>query len=318
MEIVQYLINTIKKMAIKSINYSRLLKLELPILANRVITTVEKHDAETLHIKETFDLLEKTKPQILALEVRFGPHPITEDLNDLRKKRIKNAGLIISHLNLVIKQDIEAQRKLIKVVQPVVTRFLSKLSRDSDDIATENVKQFMLQIQSNEDLSEALTELEFLSYANSLQIANLGLIENLAKRDASISQRMKSTPSISRPIHGALRNLFNQINLAKSLYPGVDYQPLIDELNVILTSYEAKINLRATLNKKKADKAGIENESDENNDTSTITIEEDETPLMMRKMDMLDTSDEKGTEPPVVDEYKNLNGNGKANSEFDR
>ena len=67
-------------MYIQNVPYSKLLKLELPRLANRVIEIVEKHDPETLKIKEVFDLLVEEKPQVEGLIVRHGPHPITEEL----------------------------------------------------------------------------------------------------------------------------------------------------------------------------------------------------------------------------------------------
>ncbi len=43
--------------SIYRISFSRLLKLELPLLAKGVIGIVEKHDPETLKIKEFFDKL---------------------------------------------------------------------------------------------------------------------------------------------------------------------------------------------------------------------------------------------------------------------
>ena len=56
------------KTGLIKIPLSRLLKIEVPRLALRVIEIVEKHNPEELHIKEIFDLLVAELPNIQKLE----------------------------------------------------------------------------------------------------------------------------------------------------------------------------------------------------------------------------------------------------------
>ena len=71
------------KRIIQGVPYSRLYKLEVPRLATRVIEIVEKHDPETLKIKEVFDLLLAVQPQMDALKAPRGASPFTEQLTPL-------------------------------------------------------------------------------------------------------------------------------------------------------------------------------------------------------------------------------------------
>lgn len=238
---------------VKNIPLYRLLKLELPNLANKVISAVEKQDPEILKFNESFEVLENLKPRFINLEARYKGHPLTKDLNVLRKERLHFASLIIDQMRLHAKADKVEMRASIKEAYPVVDRFLTNLRKNNDDQIFELVIRFFHQIESDENLETALSSLGVTSDLNELRNVNSTLEEILAVRNASISGRpKKDNPSRKSIIH-ALRNMFNHINVVKLQNPELDYTVLIDELNGILSFYEAKINLRASINKRKAE-----------------------------------------------------------------
>ena len=238
---------------VKNIPLYRLLKLELPNLANKVISAVEKQDPEILKFNESFEVLENLKPRFINLEARYKGHPLTKDLNVLRKERLHFASLIIDQMRLHAKADKVEMRASIKEAYPVVDRFLTNLRDYNDDQIFEQIIRFFHQININETLETALSSLGVTSDLNELQNVNSSLGEILAVRNASISGRpKKDNPSRKSIIH-ALRNMFNHINVVKLQNPELDYTVLIDELNGILSFYEAKINLRASINKRKAE-----------------------------------------------------------------
>ncbi len=250
---------------VKNIPLSKLLKLELPRLANRVISVIEKQDPEILKFKESFDVLEGLKPQLKNLEAKHKGHPLTKKLNILRKDRMHFASLITTQIRLHVKSDKVDLRSSVEVAFPVVDRFLTNLYKNNDDQISELVFQFFAQVDSNEQLEDALTSLGVSSDLDQLRSVNSTMEELLAERNASITARPKmGTPPNKRSIHRALRNLFNQINLVKLQNPNLVYTLMIDELNGILTFYEGKINLRASINKRNADEAIGKDDTTEN------------------------------------------------------
>lgn len=120
-------------MGIKIIPFYRLLKLELPELTQLVIEAVEQHLPETLMIKEMHDKLVAQKPQIESLKVGYGPHPITEELTPLRKKRFMYAANIVHKMSVVVVEDENVKSKAVREAKIVINLYLLNLSKSKNE-----------------------------------------------------------------------------------------------------------------------------------------------------------------------------------------
>ena len=81
----------------------------------------------------------------------------------------------------------------------------------------------------------------------------MALIEN---KMTTISYRpIEKTPYLKKSVLNGIKNMFMEIELAVLKYPEINYQPLCNELNVLLSNYANLINLRQLNNKRKADAA---------------------------------------------------------------
>ena len=239
---------------IKRIRFTGLWKLELPELANSVIEIVEKHNPEILKIEDFFDLLVEQKPQIDLLLVPYGPHPITEEINNLRKQRKAFARGIINRLNTIDDGGKASAKPHLKVAKPVVNSHLKSLARSNNKVTSQRVTQFLRDFNENEKLQTAIEALSMVTYIDDLQSVHTALGEQYGDRRASVSTRPKKmTPLFIKTILAALDNLFKSIELAQVKNQELDYTPLIDELNIELTSYGTLINARASYYKRKAD-----------------------------------------------------------------
>ena len=257
------------------IRFSKILKLELPVLAKGVIGIVEKHDPETLKIKELFDKLEEQTPQIKRLEVPYGPHPLTEELNELRRIRVALALGILNQLKTVRDGKLAGMQESFKVAQPVAHRYLYKLSSHNNKVALEKVTQFFDSIDEDETLEEAFSTLNLTATLNEMRNVNSILMEQFGKKRKSISERPDDvTSALVKSILFAMNNLFADIELSQIKNQDLDYKPLIDELNVELKAFELLINKRASYNKKKAEGVVDDNEvviDDESTEPITTT-----------------------------------------------
>lgn len=134
-----------------------------------MIKKIEDHDPETLLINEVYDLLVAQKPNIENLKVAYGPHPITEQLLPLRKKRFMYAAAIVYRMKMAVREDIYPNSNDVIETRIFVNSYLLNLSSSkSEEVVAEKLTQFYRELDENPAL-EASTEL----YKLSEDIANL-------------------------------------------------------------------------------------------------------------------------------------------------
>ena len=110
-----------------------MLKLELPQLAEKVIEKIEEHDPETLMIQELFVLLEAQKPNIQNLKVAYGAHPITEQLQPLRKKRFMYAAAIVYKMNMIVREDLFPNNSQVIETRILINSYLLNLGKSKNE-----------------------------------------------------------------------------------------------------------------------------------------------------------------------------------------
>ena len=266
------------KKIISNLNFSQLKKLEVQTLANRVLAIVEKHDPEVLKIKETFDILVEQKPQIKLLKIGHGPHPVTKKLNLLRKRRDAFTKGLINRIKTTEEAKISNKEEAVNVAKPVVIRYLQGLSRESEEIITATVIQFIDFVQENPNVTAALDTLNLTSELDDLQ-GVINEIEALyAHRTQNLSQRPKmDTRNIKAQLKSDIEDVFKHIEVAQIKNQDLDYIPLIDELNKEIAHYKAIIKTRASYSKKKAEEALNNDETIDDNeivDNNEVVVED--------------------------------------------
>ena len=261
------------KKKILKISFSQLLKLEFQYLASSVIEIVEKHDPEALKIKEIFDILVKQKPQIKLLKVRYGPHPITLKLSNLRFSRNAYAQGMIDQLKTLERVKESGTEEALIVAKPIVIRYLQNLSKNTEKTIRQTLIQFFDVVAEDGAFQMALETLGLLSYHDNLQSVNTAIDEQYILRRENVSARPKDkTPDIIAAIMSDTQDLFKQIEVAQIKHPEIDYTTLIDELNNEIAKAKAEVKARKSINKKKAEEKAL-------NDNEIVIEGDSEEPL---------------------------------------
>ena len=261
------------KKKILKISFSQLLKLEFQYLASSVIEIVEKHDPEALKIKEIFDILVKQKPQIKLLKVRYGPHPITLKLSNLRFSRNAYAQGMIDQLKTLERVKESGTEEALIVAKPIVIRYLQNLSKNTEKTIRQTLIQFFDVVAEDGAFQMALETLGLLSYHDNLQSVNTAIDEQYILRRENVSARPKDkTPDIIAAIMSDTQDLFKQIEVAQIKHPEIDYTTLIDELNNEIAKAKAEVKARKSINKKKAEEKAL-------NDNEVVIEGDSEEPL---------------------------------------
>ncbi len=261
----------LEKQELKTIPYSRLLKLENPQLAGELIGIIDKHDAEELKIKEIYDLFLAQMPNIDALKVPKGKYPFTPKIDRMRSKLRLQVRSIRLRLEVVEKNDPTGEDSGVLLLKVEIPRFLENLNKSrNESIKLQKVSQFLKEIQENEALSEAISENGFVELIDTTKATLSAITRQLDERDTFLSAQPKvKTGELLNEVRPAIKNLIQEIHLAPLKNPAIDYAPLFNELNELFGKYRRNVNMRKAYNAKKA----MGKETDENGELDIVDDE---------------------------------------------
>lgn len=271
------------------IPFSGFLKLELPRFTLRVLDIVDSHNPEELKIKEMFDLLEAEKPRIARLKDKYGPHPLTFELNSMREMRTFYISSLRFHLKKANKEMKSSHKVEVTLVNNELNHFFNNLELSkNEEMFIQKINLFFDAIEANEELESSFSTLGFTEQLNNLRHVHSSIKSLINTRLRSISKRKgETTAQLRKYVIVATTNLVKQIEIAPFMNPDIDYSSLFNELNQLITEYKNLINKRVLFNKRKA--AGeIDIESAESTESTTTTqLDESEGRMMPLSKELL-------------------------------
>ncbi len=231
----------------------------MPQLAENVIAKIREFDPEVNKLEEIYNLLLDQQDNIKNLKVGYGPHPITERLVPLRKKRLMYAASIVYKMNLIVREDSYPNRTEVIESRIVINNYLLNLSASkNEEVVAERLEQFSKFMVHNPKYSTSFQTFKLNDDIDKLEETNSEIKLLLMQRADSISERPRvKTPVLVKSIQKALKDMFKDIETAQLRYPDVDYSSLINQLNDLFSHYRMLINTRASINKRRA--ASLEN-----------------------------------------------------------
>ena len=263
------------KLELIKIPLSRLLKIELPRFAERVIGIVERHDPEILKIKQMYDLLVGESANIAKLVDRYGPNPINKELYKFRRMRSLYISAIRFRLKVVIRENKSAVNNEVKIVRAELNHFFQNLELSkNDEMLSQKVTQFLAKVNTNAPLQTALESLSFMEHLDNLTSVHNSIQELLVERVQVKSKRTRETTlELMKSVLETTTNLMKQIEIAPLKNPMLDYTSLYFDLNDLLVEFRNLINKRVLFNKRKADEINIEKRETNGMTTTTQNTE---------------------------------------------
>ena len=258
-------------MKLKRISLSKVLKLELPELLNDVIRIMEKHNPEHLRLESSLNLLKERQQLTELLEVPRKAHPLTVKIQQLREKELQCVGAIVSHMQFIVRVDIDSMRNAASIAKPVIQRFLSGLRKNNESVINQTLKQFLYHLNSYPEVENALGSLGLQPFVDELRKVNSEKLKLMSMRIAKPRSRVSSR-LIQKKTQNALRFVFDAIEVLNAYKEKPNYDPLIHELNQLLTRYATIIHTRQTHNKKRATAKTQKDKKTKKNETTPIIL----------------------------------------------
>ena len=241
-----------KNLVINRVPLSRMLKLEVPELAEEVIKIVDKYNAEEMQINDVFLLLLGKRDEIDQLKSPYGSNHKRFFLETARQEMILHASTIKHKLRLASKSK---DPKFLRVLKEAVRHHLFYLNRSRNaKVMNQKVASFLNEVETNTDLLEVISDLNLLEDVMVLD-NSLKEVRDISGEVVEIdsSRTRKSTNQLKRSVYSAINFVLTEIEQAQLKHTEIDYTALMHELNVLTYKYRLQIILRDHSNRRKAD-----------------------------------------------------------------
>lgn len=258
---------------IKTIQLSKLLFLEVHPLVENILRIVEKHDPESLRLGDTLDILREQERQTDKLSVPYRGHYLTRKHKMLHERRLSYAAYFSRQLSAIYIGEFENTQEYTEIAYPIMKIHLMYLREETQSGVKTKINKFIYKLKHTPKLMEAFVKLGFKKNIEELERLNNECKEVKYLMQAELSQRPKvDKRAISKDAQSALRYVFDNINRYQRTFKDLNYEPLINELNGQLTVFSKNINLRTTLNKKRAKQPNKSDKKDNKTTTNNKNI----------------------------------------------
>jgi hypothetical protein len=171
-------------------------------------------------------------------------------LKALHAERCKNANLLVSYLNVYLRDSnhlADAQK-----VENCIRNHLAYINRWGAVKASEHFDMFFATVEADSVLQAALEALSLSGYVQKAKAATQQYRVLNEQRRNDINKEADKFTAVARALVSKnVKAALQIIDSAVLLYPDVDYSALIAELNALIAQYKAKLKARSTRNANK-------------------------------------------------------------------
>lgn len=245
---------------IKKIELSRLHKIEVPILLRSVIEILEKHNPETLRFKDMHALLVAQMDKAKILFNDYGAHKLTDQIQRLHDKRLKNASLIHMQIETLEKLDCKKTQAFVEDAIILSKAHLTYLGQMRQDQVDAKIYSFFSELKHDTDkiFQDAFAGLGLLDYVEQLEKTNNAYDKLYIERLSDMNNRPSTSDRIlERETQKIMRMFFEQVNFQQDLFSDIKYGPFIYNMNLKLTEFSKTIKTRKATNKRRARKKAL-------------------------------------------------------------
>ena len=240
-----------KHLVLDRVPITRMLKLEVARYAEDVIAVVQAHNPKELQIEPLFNLLLSQQPLISQLKSHHGVDPYRLALKPKRELMVLLASNIKLKTRMLLKTNDPKDLFVLKTSVDRYLRYLHK-ARNSEELL-QRIAGFVDDANNDPDLADAISEYALNNDVQNLEMALDAVLNHSSKRYKKLSLRPKeSTQERTQSVLGSIEYLYKEIEVAQFRHLELDYEPLVDELNVYVKKYRGILNRRELSNKRKA------------------------------------------------------------------
>lgn len=231
-------------------SWSQVRKSELPEMTSIMLAIVEKHDPVALKITGMYSNLSELRPLLDILAVKYDGNPNSPVFDEQRRLRNTMLSAINSHIAGKEKAGEVISNQDAALAIPYINRYLKGIYTEPNLVKSGRVNQMLNGLNDNDEMNNAIAALGLSDYMDRLRAYQENVNKGETHRTGAMSVRPKyNNSNADKRVISAIDNLLRAIELGKAENLNLDYQALINELNVFLTNRLAIIKSRSSRGK---------------------------------------------------------------------
>lgn len=236
-----------KKNVFIAVTFSRLWKSEFRDLVTKVIELVNNQNPDALDLRFVYDELGTAYSGLQQMHVPYGKHPLSSNLSELRKKRMKLIRALVAQIKALQSTNAVYDIPQLEVIAAFVQRYLSPIVGTNSSKTTDTLNEMFSFLNTNQSVTDAINNLNLRNYFEELRVLQSSFAQTETERSTSKSERQKvNTSEVRIKAETALSNLLKEIALMQLKHTDVDYNPLINGMNELFASYGSQVKSRST------------------------------------------------------------------------
>ena len=232
---------------IEKLDYEKLWNSEHPLVYNRLVTISDKHDPAALHLGGPLARVKAHLPLLVKIEAQERGSLLSKKLEETDKQRDNFVWSIIGMTRAYLTANLPATYdNALKVKSWLDKHDASSIPAANYTSETERINDMLTDAERNTDIQAALATLNLADIAIQLRTKNQEFDTLFMQRKADQATiETVDAKAIRANADKDLRRFFTFVELYQVEYPELDYEPLVKELNTLLSYYKAQLAARA-------------------------------------------------------------------------
>jgi hypothetical protein len=251
------------KHAFITVRFDRMKNLDLLILCNDIIKTMENVDTGQLQLNVSLDRFKQMKPLIRNLEPKFRKMTQTKTMEGLRKRQDELVTAMLLHLKAIERAAFDDQMHDLLQCKDLLRKLFRKFVHQGMIKRNAEITDMEIYMETEDDFRNAVTSLGLIRYLNTISDLKVQINDKWFER--SNEKKKQPLPGVTLPskekVISELRFLLQSIEVTVATHPENDYNKLIKLINIELT--DARAQLRNLASRRITAKAKAEKKKEE-------------------------------------------------------
>lgn len=232
---------------ITRVEFGKLWNSEHPLVFNRLIAIIDKHNPEALHLGGPLGRAKKHLPELDKIQMQERGSTLTKKIEETDKRSDNIIWAFTGMTNSFITANMPDTYESALIVKEWLSKHKASTIPDANyTSASERIRDLITDAERTPEIMQAIETLHQTGMFNELKSVHEQMNTLFMQRKANKAQQENiDSKAIRAAADKDMRMLFTFIELYQVENPEVDYSPLVREMNVLLKYYKNQLAARA-------------------------------------------------------------------------
>jgi hypothetical protein len=220
---------------------------EFTIFVNQFVGIVVKHHPENLHLTKPFEKLNLLLPEMAKIKAHELGSALSNKLHDLDNERDILINAILAQIKTLSKLNLPSLKPYTTVLNNFIDTHGHDIANASYNAETKRIDDLLADYENTADVKSAFAGLNIEILINQLKVVNKEFADLFIQRnEAEAAVEKVNTRAIRLKTEKIFIDFINAIDYCIMEYEELDYTPLCNELNDLITYYKTQLKARTT------------------------------------------------------------------------